>query len=228
MDSTPHSGGLEVVLGLEADSGLRWSEVSAPMGRLPADAFAKELLHWEGVDVLCANPWSGGDEPQAWEISAAYEALWSAEEWLIVDGGTGMSQPDLPFFVSEHEGTVRIVLVELSVLGLARAKAQSSTGSQRCLYLGVPAGLACSKNKASVSLAQAASYLGVDFVGTLQPLQSLEKDIVHGMGIAEVPRRYRELLENLIEEVQAVAKPRSRGEGNAGESSPFGAVPRRA
>jgi hypothetical protein len=48
------------------------------------------------------------------------------------------------------------------------------------------------------------------------------------MGIAEVPRRYRELLENLIEEVQAVAKPRSRGEGNAGESSPFGAVPRRA
>jgi alpha-beta hydrolase superfamily lysophospholipase len=70
--------------------------------------------------------------------------------------------------------------------------------------------------------------LGVDFVGTLQPLQSLEKDIVHGMGIAEVPRRYRELLENLIEEVQAVAKPRSRGEGNAGESSPFGAVPRRA
>lgn len=43
LDCDPWGAGLDVVLGVENDPGLRWSDLSAPAGRLPVDDLARAL-----------------------------------------------------------------------------------------------------------------------------------------------------------------------------------------
>lgn len=43
LDCDPLGAGLDVVLGVESDPGLRWSDLAAPAGRLPVDDLARAL-----------------------------------------------------------------------------------------------------------------------------------------------------------------------------------------
>lgn len=43
LDCDPWGAGLDVVLGVETDPGLRWSDLAAPAGRLPVDDLARAL-----------------------------------------------------------------------------------------------------------------------------------------------------------------------------------------
>jgi hypothetical protein len=220
MDASPERGGLDLVLGLEADSGLRWSHVEAPMGYLDSSSFVRELVHWEGIDVLGADPWSGASL-QGWEVRATYSAMCSAEEWLVVDEG------DIPisletYGVKNSAATVKVTLVELSLYGLSQAlgkmmrqkahagedatagnSAQSWDGSREGktaqeVFIGVPSARACGKRRALVSVEQAAAYLGVDFLGTLSPLPKIERDISRGLGIVAIPKQYERLISSVL------------------------------
>jgi MinD-like ATPase involved in chromosome partitioning or flagellar assembly len=52
VDADPLGGGLDVLLGLEAEPGPRWSALAATRGRVSADALRDALPGFDGVAVL--------------------------------------------------------------------------------------------------------------------------------------------------------------------------------
>lgn len=84
-------GGLDVTLGLEGEHGLRWSGVDAPLGRIDGDALVRELIDWNGIAVLPADPWNK-EAPSWWHITAALGALCEVCDVVVVDSGR-MSLP---------------------------------------------------------------------------------------------------------------------------------------
>ncbi|MBT1177658.1 hypothetical protein JS532_08825 [Bifidobacterium callimiconis] len=116
VDADFTAGGMDVTLGIETEPGMRWSSVSAPLGRIEPRSLLHELPEWEETVVLAADPWNDL-APDWWEVDAAMRALTEACEIVLVDGGHADSEHTLRM----HAG-VRVVVVELSVLGLARAR----------------------------------------------------------------------------------------------------------
>jgi secretion/DNA translocation related CpaE-like protein len=65
VDCDPWGAGLDVLLGIESDTGLRWNDLAAPSGRLPVDAL-RHALPGVGVGsgrvaVLCQGRAMAGD-----------------------------------------------------------------------------------------------------------------------------------------------------------------------
>lgn len=116
VDADFTAGGMDVTLGIETEPGMRWSSISAPLGRIEPRSLLHELPEWEETVVLAADPWNDL-APDWWEVDAAMRALTEACEIVLVDGGHADSEHTLRM----HAG-VRVVVVELSVLGLARAR----------------------------------------------------------------------------------------------------------
>src|SRR5699024_11551540 len=57
-----HTGpGLDLMLGLEQDGGLRWADLDGHGGTLPGEALAEALPVWHGVHVLSCD-WRGEAE----------------------------------------------------------------------------------------------------------------------------------------------------------------------
>ena len=82
-----------------------------------AGALVHELPQWGRIGVLACNPWSG-DAPDSWEVEAVLRALCESSQTVVVDAGRGPLGQRLPGVAAG----VQVVAVELSVLGLARAK----------------------------------------------------------------------------------------------------------
>ena len=87
VDRDPRNGGLDVLLGIEEEKGLRWSGLEAPLGTLDYQALAVQLPRWKSVAVLSADPWDAVIE-NPWEKEAVYAALTRAFSVLIIDAGT--------------------------------------------------------------------------------------------------------------------------------------------
>ncbi|BDR55353.1 hypothetical protein KIMH_14640 [Bombiscardovia apis] len=216
MDMDVEAGGMDVVLGLEADSGLRLSDVEAPLGRIDSAALDHELPKWEAMSVLSCDPWNGAT-PQWWDVEAALGALGRGHELVLVDaaGGQCMGQVGL------LAGQPCVLLVELSVLGLARTRvllrrlaqgmeredeAMGKLGERggiagKVLLVGIePRGF---KGAPPVSQAEAEEFLGRSFLGCVRPQAQLAADVLAGMGIERPPRAYRKPLAALAERIEA-------------------------
>ncbi|WP_145885649.1 P-loop NTPase [Bifidobacterium angulatum] len=117
----PH-GGLGILLGIEHEPGLSLQDIDAPLGRIDGKAFNLELPHWEGINVLACASWRG-QLPEWWQMQAAIQALCEANRMVLADVGDGTVWEYVPeLLMAQH-----VVAVELSVLGLARAKAHLGT-----------------------------------------------------------------------------------------------------
>ena len=88
IDADFVAGCLDLLLGVEREPGLRFSQVDAPLGRIEGDAMNHELMMWEGVRVLPYDPWSAR-QPDWWEVQAAIRALAETNDVVIVDAGQG-------------------------------------------------------------------------------------------------------------------------------------------
>lgn len=111
-------GGLDVLLGIEHESGSRWHDIHAPLGELDGEALRRRLPHWDGVGVLAYNCWVQ-EEPAWFEMQAALQSLAQVSDAVVVDAGHGLEIEHVPALVEASH----IVVAELTVLGLARAKA---------------------------------------------------------------------------------------------------------
>lgn len=74
------AGGIDVLLGIENEPGLRFQTVDIPLGKTEGAALNGELPQWERVGVLASQPWNGSD-PEPWTVSAVLEALAQANMW---------------------------------------------------------------------------------------------------------------------------------------------------
>ena len=112
------AGGIDVLLGIENEPGLRFQTVDIPLGKTEGAALNGELPQWERVGVLASQPWNGSD-PEPWTVSAVLEALAQANDVVVVDIGAPSALHSLPMLRQCRQ----VVLAELTVLGLARARA---------------------------------------------------------------------------------------------------------
>lgn len=198
VDADCAHGGLDVLLGLERERGMRMSDVEAPLGRLEGDALLQELPRWRDVHVLGADPWNG-EAGQWWEVQAAVSALAQVRDVVVVDAGRGEAVGQ----VNALARAPMLMLVELTVLGLARARAMTAAmvrirgGDAPAPWLlgmhprGVPV------RSGRIGAAQASTYLGETLVGTLKPRRSLCGSVVDGLGVVAVPGAYRRTFDAL-------------------------------
>ncbi len=125
VDADLNGGGLDVLLGVEDEDGSRFGDISAPLGKVDGKALLRELPVWDGVPLLACNPWRS-ENPQSWEIQACIRALAQVKDAVIVDAGQWRGLDDIP----ELAQATHITVVEMTVLGLARAKvAMKSRGT---------------------------------------------------------------------------------------------------
>ncbi len=117
IDADFVAGCLDLLLGVEREPGLRFSQVDAPLGRIEGDAMNHELMMWEGVRVLPYDPWSAR-QPDWWEVQAAIRALAETNDVVIVDAGQGGLIETVP----DLRSGMQVIAAELSGMGLARAK----------------------------------------------------------------------------------------------------------
>ncbi|WP_081867340.1 hypothetical protein [Bifidobacterium bombi] len=118
VDADFQKGGLDVLLGMENDQGLRFGSLDIPLGNVSGMALYRQLPQWEGVRVLAFDPWDG-DAPQPWLVEAVIRALAAVVDVVVVDAAYGSVLADAPALYQAP----RVVLVELSVLGTIRSQA---------------------------------------------------------------------------------------------------------
>lgn len=199
IDADFEGGGMDVLLGVEGESGLRFGTVDAPLGRIDGDALDHELPHWEHVGVLACNPWNDAP-PGSWEVEAVIRALCEVNRIVVMDVGRGPFQPRFPGVAVG----AAIVLVELSVLGLARGKARlpsiGDASGKGMMVVGVcPHGAG---GKGVVSRAEAEDYLGMPITACLRYDRRLHDDMLAGLGIRAVRGRNRRAVCRLADRVR--------------------------
>lgn len=98
VDGDPLGGGIDLVFGGERDTGMRWSDLGATRGRVPAAALADALPRMNGLSVLSFDR---GDPTRVSEdaVRAVLSAGRRAHELVVVD---------LPRTVDEAARTVLV------------------------------------------------------------------------------------------------------------------------
>ena len=205
MDADRTRGGLDVLLGLEREQGMRMSDVEAPLGRFEGDALRQELPKWGNVSVLAADPWNG-EPAQWWELEAAVAALSQVHDLVVVDGGDGRGLEQVPSLAR----AAILLVVEMSVLGLARARTliggiggpvRTGDTAGPLWLLGVhPRGMP--RRAPRLDAGQAEAYLHHRVEDAIEPKPSLCAALLDGMGIERIPREYRKTYDALAELVE--------------------------
>ena len=208
------AGGMDVMLGIESEPGLRWSGVRAPLGRMDGASVMGELPRLEGVGVLAADPWSSA-LPGQWEVEAALRGLRSVCDVLLMD----RTARGVPLGRTGESADVMVLVMEMSVLGLARARSwlrqnRERGGTQdgkirevggtparagRMLLVGAePRGLGRAGRRHAVDRAEAEDYLCRDLAGVLPYERALHASVLDGLGIRSVPRQIAPLVDVIV------------------------------
>lgn len=182
VDRDPRNGGLDVLLGIEEEKGLRWSGLEAPLGTLDYQALAVQLPRWKSVAVLSADPWNGVIE-NPWEKEAVYAALTRAFRVLIIDAGTAHEAPVLVRNAGDEArvSITRVELLPLSILACARMR-----GVLAHEKFSPPAGfVACSPRgcSAQVNVKDAEEWLALPCLGKLNWEAKISRNMQRGTGL---------------------------------------------
>ena len=158
--------------------------------------------------MLACNPWSG-DAPGSWEVEAVLHALCESSQAVVVDAGHGPLGQRLPGVAAG----VQVVAVELSVLGLARAKVWlervPGTIRKRTLLVGIhPHGAG---GKGVVSGAEAEDYLDAPLEAWVRYDRHLHDDMLQGLGLRALRGRNRRAIRRLTDSVESMM---ARGGGD--------------
>lgn len=201
VDADLNGGGLDVLLGVEDEDGSRFGDISAPLGKVDGKALLRELPVWDGVPLLACNPWRS-ETPQSWEIQACIRALAQVKDAVIVDAGQWRGLDDIP----ELAQATHITVVEMTVLGLARAKvAMKSRGTaerqKHGHIVGVePRGVA--RGRGVTTLEETENYLGHSLAAVVKPDAKLCGELLDGLGLRRPNRQTVKALAALTDELQ--------------------------
>lgn len=201
VDADLAGGGLDVLLGVENEDGTRFGDVSAPLGNIDGKALVRELPVWDGVPLLACDPWKN-ENPQSWEVQSCVRALAQVRDAVVVDVGQWHGLRDVP----ELTQAIRVTVVELTVLGLARAKAtmQSKNSPQnrdRHLIVGIePRGII--RNNGATTIEEAENYLDRGVEAVIKSDARLCSELLGGLGLRRPNRQSAKALSILADGVQ--------------------------
>lgn len=218
VDADLQGGGLDVLLGVENEDGSRFGEISAPLGNIDGKALLRELPIWDGVPLLACDPWKT-ENPQSWEVQACIHALSQVRSVVVVDMGQWNGLQDL----TELRKAIRITVVELTVLGLARAKANlrahhGSIGEhdaamqEREFLVGVqPRGTV--RDHGTTAIEEAAEYLDCDITAVIKPDAKLCSELLEGLGLRKPNRTNAKAIATLADLIQEALEEKSISHG---------------
>lgn len=216
VDADLTGGGLDVLLGVENEDGTRFGDVSAPLGNIDGKALIRELPVWDGVPLLACDPWKN-ENPQSWEVQSCVRALAQVRDAVVVDVGQWHGLRDVP----ELTQAIRVTAVELTVLGLARAKATMRSkhplqNRDRHLIVGVePRGIIRSNGATTVE--EAENYLDRGVEAAIKPDARLCSELLGGLGLRRPNRQTAKALSILADGVQEALEGKR---GNHGTRTP--------
>lgn len=162
-----HAGpGLDLMLGLEHEGGLRWPDLDGSGGTLPGEALSDALPVWHGVHVLSAD-WRGGARRGI--APAAVDALAAGHDLVTLDLPRGDSA------WANHCDTVLIVATgDIICAEAARATAGAWAGVQQHLVVrGTVSG--------GVTAAEVAEATGVPLAATMRSERGLAAGVQRGV-----------------------------------------------
>lgn len=224
VDADLQGGGLDVLLGVENEDGSRLGEISAPLGTIDGKALLRELPVWDGVPLLSCDPWKT-ENPQSWEVQACIRALSQVRSAVIVDVGQGNGLQDL----TELRQAIRINVVEMTVLGLARAKANmqsqrnpsdpsdpigehDAATQEREFLVGVqPRGTV--RDHGTTAIEEAAEYLDCDITAVIKPDAKLCSELLEGLGLRKPNRTNAKAIATLADLIQEALGEKSISHG---------------
>jgi hypothetical protein len=161
--------------------------LNAPLGRIDGEVLLHRLPSWEGVPVFAYDSWNS-EIPEWWQVQAAIEALAQSADAVLIDAAHGRVLRMVP-----HLRLAPVVLaVELSVLGLARARtllARLSTpiaqSSDDCVHVG---------NEGSSIVQDGSSVSFGPGDGAVRSLNAVDGELLNHEGIGTETLRSRQLL----------------------------------
>jgi secretion/DNA translocation related CpaE-like protein len=92
VDADPTGGGLDLLLGAEAEEGLRWPDLAGLRGRVSGQPVLAALPEVRGVHVLAASRAAPGEVPEE-ALVAVVEAVRTAGLPVVVDLPRGPTSP---------------------------------------------------------------------------------------------------------------------------------------
>ena len=237
VDLDLDGGGMDVLVGIEGAPGMRLGRIHAPLGRVDPQALREELPIWDGIPLLSNDPWSA--PPQGWwDLDAAVSAMAGFADLLLIDAGRGQGLGNL----RSLKGLPSLLMVDMTVLGLARAKAllhalngRRGSGDRvqdspliSCRPPMALIGMMPTQHRVShgVDPEQAEDFLGRSVDVVLKPQPKLSASVLDGRGLERVPRAYARALHPLAERIAGmIVVGERKGERiSSGESVRSGAV----
>ena len=189
-----------------------------PLGNIDGKALLRELPIWDGVPLLACDPWKT-ENPQSWEVQACIHALSQVRSVVVVDMGQWNGLQDL----TELRKAIRITVVELTVLGLARAKANlrahhgsigehDAATQEREFLVGVqPRGTV--RDHGTTAIEEAAEYLDCDITAVIKPDAKLCSELLEGLGLRKPNRTNAKAIATLADLIQEALEEKSISHG---------------
>ncbi|MCW2715987.1 MAG: hypothetical protein JWN88_3034 [Frankiales bacterium] len=173
IDGDPLGGGIDLVFGGEHDAGLRWPELRATSGRVPAAALTGALPRMSGLSVLSWD--RGAPAPfSADAVGAVLSAGRRAHDLVVVD---------LPRVLDDcgravlGASTCVLLVVPTEVRAAAAASTVAATLAPHCRDLRL---ITRGPSPSGLSGDQVASALGLRLFAQLRPEPGLELSLERG------------------------------------------------
>lgn len=203
VDADPFGGGLDLVLGWEDDTGLRWPELTAASGRLDAAALVGALPGRGDLALLSCDRRALATLPPA-AMSAVLDAGRAARDLVVVDASRRLD-PGSVVALQAADETLLVVPAEVRAATAAAALAAAATEHCAALRLVVRG-----PSPGRLAAEEVSRSLGLPIAGTLRPEAGLPAMLEGGMaptasGRGPLALLCRRLVDEVCRPVEAVA-----------------------
>jgi len=173
VDGDPLGGGIDLVFGGEQDGGLRWPDLAATRGRVPAHALSSALPRMAGLSVLSWDRGDTGPVP-AEAVTAVLSAGRRAHELVVVDLPRSLDEASR-LAISLATSVLLVVPTEV------RAAASAARVAAQVALLGADLRLVTrGPSPAGLAGAQVAQALGLPLLADLRAEPGIELALERG------------------------------------------------
>jgi secretion/DNA translocation related CpaE-like protein len=173
VDADPLGGGIDLAVGAEDASGLRWADLTSTRGRVPARALAEALPRVEGVPLLS---WDRTEAPPvpAEAMSALLSSVRRGSDLVVVDLPRS---PDEAARIAIAQALVTLVVVPAEVRATAAAMRVCALIAPHCTDLRA---VVRQPGPATLAASTVADAVGLPLAGVIRPEPGLAESLERG------------------------------------------------